>query len=554
MASRHGRGGISCVAVVLALAACQGEPAPDAIFLGRFVTMDNSAPEVEALAVTDGRIVARGTTEEIVGLAGDETRHIEVPGVALPGWVDAHVHVAGLGEFLETLNVQAQDLESIRGKVAQAAASAPRGEWIVGRGWDEGFFLVKQDPTTADLDPVSPDHPVILSGIGGHSVWVNSKALELAGIDNATPDPPGGRIVRDADGRATGLLLETAEALVSSAMPDTLTPDVLERRMRAALQRYARWGLTGVHDAGAGLAEIAVYKKLARSGELPVRVYAMAHGDVAVEHYLAAGPEIGLYEDRLTIRSFKITVDGALGSRGAELSEPYSDAPDSKGLRQMQDDQLDAFMAKAKGAGFQVNAHVIGDLAVRRALDAVERNGYTKADRFRLEHASMIAPDDLPRFAAVGAVASMQPVFVGEYQRWGENRVGTERAAWILPFWDLLSTGAVLASGTDFPASDSGDPRHTLYALVTRKGFDGLPEDGWFADQRIDVETALRTMSKGPAYAAFDEQNAGTLAVGRYADFTVLAADPRGASPESLRSIEVLMTVVSGGVTFVTIQ
>lgn len=539
-----------CALTVLALVACQGEPAPDAVFLGRFITLDRGMPEVDALAVTDGRIVAAGAASEILSLAGKQTRRVEIRGVAVPGWVDAHVHVAGLGEFLETLNVQAKSKEAILENVARAAAATPRGEWIVGRGWDEGYFVVKEDPVAADLDPVSPKHPVILSGIGGHSVWVNSLALERAGIDSETPDPEGGRIVRDAQGRATGLLLETAESLVTAVMPDTTTPEVLERRMLAALERYAHWGLTGVHDAGASLAEIAVYRKLAEAGELPLRVYAMAHGDAAVEHYLSTGPEIGLYENRLTVRSFKIYVDGALGSRGAELSEPYSDAPDSSGLRQIQDDELDAFLVEAKAEGFQVNAHVIGDLAVRRALDAIERNGLDKNDRFRLEHASMIAPEDLSRFAELGAIASMQPVFVGEYQRWGVDRVGTRRAAWILPFWDLLSTGAVLASGTDFPASDTGDPRHTLYALVTRKGFDGQPKDGWFPDQSIDVETALRSMSQGPAFAAYEETDLGTLGVGRYADFTVLADDPRNVLPEALRSLAVTMTVVGGKITF----
>ncbi len=538
--------------MVLALAACacQREPAPDAVFLGRFVTLDEATPEVEALAVTDGRIVAAGTASDMLELAGERTQRVEIRGVAVPGWVDAHVHVAGLGEFLETLNVQAQSKEAILDKVARAAAATPRGEWIVGRGWDEGYFIVDEDPKATDLDPVSPDHPVILSGIGGHSVWANSLALERAGIDADTLDPDGGRIVRDADGRATGLLLETAESLVTSVMPDTTTPDVLERRMLAALERYTHWGLTGVHDAGAGLAEIAVYKKLAEGGELPLRVYAMAHGDAAVQQYLSSGPKTALYDGRLTIRSFKIYVDGALGSRGAELSEPYSDAPDSSGLRQMQDNELDAFLVAAKAKGFQVNAHVIGDLAVRRTLDAIERNGLKKSDRFRLEHASMIAPDDLSRLAELGAIASMQPVFVGEYQRWGEDRVGAQRATWILPFWDLLSTGAVLASGTDFPASDSGDPRHTLYALVTRKGFDGQPADGWYPDQRVDVNSALRSMSQGPAFAAFEEQDLGTLGVGRYADFTVLADDPRSAPPDALRSLAVTMTVVGGKITF----
>jgi predicted amidohydrolase YtcJ len=305
-----------------------------------------------------------------------------------------------------------------------------------------------------------------------------------------------------------------------------------------------------VHDAGAGLEEIAIYKKLAQSGELPLRVYAMAHGDAAVEHYLASGPEIGLFDNRLTVRSFKIYVDGALGARGAELSAPYSDAPETSGLQQMSDKELDAFFATARMKGFQVNAHVIGDRGVERALDAIERNGVKKSERFRLEHASIISPPNVSRFAELGVIASMQPVFIGEYQRWGEERVGPDRAPWIMPIWDLLSTGAVLAAGTDFPASDSGDPRHTLFALVTRRGFDGKPDEGWYPEQRIDVDTALLTMSAGSAFASFDEAGLGRLGVGGYADFTVLAEDPRSAVPESLRTIDVTMTVVGGQVTF----
>jgi len=305
-----------------------------------------------------------------------------------------------------------------------------------------------------------------------------------------------------------------------------------------------------VHDAGVGLDEIEIYKKLAANGELPLRVYAMAHGEKAVARYLASGPEIGLFDNRLTVRSFKIYVDGALGARGAELSEPYSDAPETRGLRQMEDGEIDAFFAAARTRGFQVNAHVIGDLGVERALDAIERNAVSRGERFRLEHASIIAPKNLPRFAELGAIASMQPVFVGEYQRWGEDRVGTERSSWIMPVWDLLATGAVLASGTDFPASDSGDPRHTLYSLVTRKGFDGNPENGWFPAQRIDAGTAMRTMSESPAFAAFQEDSLGKLAVGYYADFTVLESDPRDLPIEQLRSVAVTMTVAGGVIVF----
>lgn len=542
------------VPAVLGLAAaCQDrvEPAamaaPDSVFVGDFITLDASKPEVRAIAVTDGRITATGAADEILSLAGEHTRRIDLPGVAVPGWVDAHVHVSGLGSVLDQLNVEAMSIDAIRDEVAAAARATPPGEWIVGRGWDEGYFRTPRDPTAADLDAVSPDHPVVLRGIGGHSAWVNSRALERAGITAETPDPDGGRIVRDGEGQPTGLLLEQAEAIVAAVMP-TATPESRERHIRTALAQYVRWGLTGVHDAGVDLDEIAIYKKLLAADELPIRVYAMAAGDEAVAHYLANGPEPDLGDGRLSIRSFKIAVDGALGARGAELSAPYTDAPETSGLSQMSDTELDEFIVAARDKGFQVNAHVIGDRGVERALDAFERSGASTSERFRLEHASLVSPPNVPRFAELGVVASLQPVFIGEYSRWGEARLGPDRAPWIMPVRELVQAGAVLACGTDYPASDTGDPTATLAALVTREGFDGRPEGGWFAEQSVDVETALRSMSAGPAYAAFQEQDLGALTAGRYADLTVLAQDPRAVSREALREVKVLMTVVAGTV------
>ena len=371
---------------------------PDTVFIGRFVTLDVVQPEVEAIAVADGRIVAAGTRVAMLALGGKRTQRIDVPGIAVPGWVDAHAHISGLGSTLETLNVERMSKETIRKAVADVAQKTPAGDWIIGRGWDEGYFATRADPTAADLDPMTPQHPVVLSGIAEHSVWVNSRALEQAGITSETPDPAGGRIVRDAEGHPTGLLLEEAQKLITAVMPNTNTDATRERRIRAALDQYVRWGLTGVHDAGTELEDIAILKRLLKNGELPIRVYAMAYGDAAIEHYLKNGPEIGDGDGRLTIRSFKIYVDGALGSRGAELSSPYSDAPQTSGLRQMQDADLDRFIRRARAKGFQVNAHAIGDLAVKRMLDAIERNHVSAADRYRVEHASMISPPNLQRF------------------------------------------------------------------------------------------------------------------------------------------------------------
>jgi hypothetical protein len=252
----------------------------------------------------------------------------------------------------------------------------------------------------------------------------------------------------------------------------------------------------------------------------------------------------------LAVRSFKIVSDGALGSRGAELTDPYSDAPGERGLQQVNDADLEQLVRAGRDKGFQVNVHAIGDRAVRRVLDAFARAGVTRQDRFRVEHASMIAPADLPRFARDGIVASVQPVFVGEYSRWAEDRVGAARIHWVLPVRDLVASGASVAFGTDFTASDSGDPIATLAGAVLRQGADGTPKGGWYSDQRLDVDTALRLMTTGPAYAAFQETALGQLTVGRYADMTILSEDPYTAAPDTLTALKVRMTIVGGRVTY----
>ena len=397
---------------------------------------------------------------------------------------------------------------------------------------------------------MSGDHPVALSRIDGHSSWVNSKALTLAGISSGTPDPQGGRIARTAANQPTGILVDRAQDALGRVRPARGGGADRERHIRAALQQYARWGLTSVHDAGTDLDTIAVYKALLAHGDLPVRLYVMARGSSATEHYLASGPEADAGDGLLAVRSFKVVSDGALGSRGAELTEPYADAPDERGLQQVSDADLDRLVRAARAKGFQVNVHAIGDRAVHRVLDVFEHAGVTREERFRIEHASMIAPGDLPRFARLGIIASIQPVFVGEYSRWSDERVGPARIGWVLPTRNLLESGAKVAFGTDYTASDSGDPIATLSGAVARQSLDGQPPAGWHNDQRIDVDQALRLMTMGPAFAAFQEHDLGQISAGRHADFTVLSADPYEVAPADLRTLTVRMTVVAGKVTF----
>ncbi len=524
-------------------------PVADTIFVGQFLTLDQSHPTAEAIAVSQGRIVAIGRQLEVEAHASKNTRRIRFSGVALPGFEDAHIHVAAVGSQLERLNLRGLRKEQIFTKVAEAVRLSSPGAWVLGEGWDQGFWSPAVFPTAKELDRVSRNHPVLLNRIDGHSTWVNSKVLALAKISRSTPDPEGGHIVRNAVGKPIGILVDNAQDLIRPVIPKPTHADV-ERQIRAALQQFTRWGLTSVQDAAVDLDTIAIYKDLLRRGELSVRVYVMAAGERARRHYLATGPELDLGNGMLAVRSFKLFADGALGSRGAELTEPYTDAPGEHGLELIKDADLDRIIQMARQKGFQVNTHAIGDLAVRRVLNAYQKAGVTRHERFRVEHASIVADNDLPRFAQLGIIASIQPVFVGEYSRWAESRLGKSRIHWVLRTRDLSTAGVILAAGTDYPDSDAGSPIDTLHCAVTRRGADGNPQKEWYPDQRIDVDQVLRMMTIGPAYAAFQEKDLGQLTVARYADFTVVSENPYHVRSKDLRTLSVWMTVVAGRVIF----
>jgi predicted amidohydrolase YtcJ len=544
--------GLSLVAIASLLAPASiyaQSPVADTIFVGEILTLDRSHPKAEAMAVSAGRIIAIASRAEVEAFATKNTRRIRIDGTVLPGFTDAHIHVAGVGEQLEKLNLRGLAKAEVLAKVAEAARTSPNDSWITGGGWDEGFWNPAVFPTAKELDAVSGDHPVALSRIDGHSTWINSKVLALAKISRDTTDPDGGLIRRNGAHEPTGMLVDHAQESIRSVIPKPTHADQ-EHHIRVALQQFSKWGLTSVHDAGVSLETISIYKDLLKRGELPVRVYVMANGEAALTHYMTTGPELDLGDGMLAVRSFKLFLDGALGSRGAEMTEPYTDAPNEHGLELMKDADLERIIKTARQKGFQVSTHAIGDRAVRRALDAFEKSGVTPNERFRIEHASIVTNDDLPRFVHLGVIASIQPVFVGEYSRWAEDRVGASRIHWVLRTRDLLNAGVELASGSDYPASDSGAPVDTLNCLVTRQSAAGNPEAGWYSDQRVDVDQALRMMTAGPAFAAFQEKDLGTLTVGHYADFTVLSANPYQVSRDSLRTLTIRMTVVAGRVTY----
>jgi predicted amidohydrolase YtcJ len=520
----------------------------DVVFIGPIVTVDESRPSAGAIAVKAGRIVAIGSESEVLADVGNSVRRMRLPGTALPGLADAHIHVLEFGHQLEELDLRGLKKEEIVRRVAQRAAELPSGSWIEGRGWDQGFWNPAAFPVAADLDAASPIDPVILTRIDGHSIWVNSAALRAAGIRHDTADPDGGRLMHLPDGSPSGVFVDKAVALIAKVIPKP-AHDQLLRRLETALHHCVELGLTSVHDAGVSLEVIALYKEMLAQNQLPLRAYVMAlgTGETATE-MLKHAPEPPLGDGRLSIRSFKVFLDGALGSRGAELLSPYSDAPNEHGLELTSDADFQALVKSAAARGYQVNVHAIGDKAVRRALDGFEKVGGSDlaAKRFRIEHASVVDPSDLGRFARLHVIVSTQPIFVGEYSRWAQDRLGPVRASYVLPVADLFKSGAVVAVGTDFPASDSPNPILSLYSMVTRKGADGTPAGGWHPEHRVDVMTALRAMTWAPAFAAFEEQDLGVLALGRLADLTVLSADPRTTPPEKLKDLSVTMTIVGG--------
>jgi len=526
--------------------------APVVIFMGHFLTLDRSNPQAEAIAVSSsGRILAVGSRSKVLALANNNTREITFSGVGLPGFEDGHIHPMGVGAQLERLNLRRLTKPQILAKVAEAARSATPGSWIFGSGWDQGFWNPERFPTAKDLDAVSGNHPAVLSRIDGHATWVNSKVLELAGISRRTPNPAGGQILRDAAGNPTGILVDNAEDLIRRVVPKLTFGDE-EREISDALQEFTRWGLTSIEDAAASLNAINIYKDLLLRGKLPVRVYAVASGEDARQYLFSTGPQINLGgHSMLTIRGFgELVADGALGSRGAELFKPYSDAPAERGLVVHSDSELEKVVRESLQHGFQVTIHAIGDLAVDRVLNIYEKEGVTPTDRFHIEHESLVTDKDMTRFAPMGIIASIQPVFAGEYSRWAYQRVGPSRVHEVLRTRDFINDGVHVSFGTDYPASDAGQPIDTLYSAVTRKAPDGTPGGGWYPDQTVTVDQALRAMTAGVAYATFEERNLGSLMVGRYADFAILSANPYKVPPDDLRSITIRMTVLGGRVTY----
>jgi len=544
---------VACLAACApALAAMVKGSAADLVLEGGvIVTLDDSRPRATALAVKDGRIVAVGGESDVKPLVGSGTRVIDLKGRAVvPGLTDAHVHVEGLGTALERLDlVGAASLEDALARVAAAAQKAPAGEWLLGRGWDQNDWPGKQFPTAADLDRVLGGRPAYLVRVDGHAAWVSSAALRRAGVSAATADPEGGRILRDTSGAPAGVLVDNAMALVSSFIPEP-PREVRKRRLAAGLRACARAGLTSVHYAGVPLSTVDLYKELLAEGALATRVYVMIRADDFLAAPASLAPEIGLGDGRLTVRAIKVVADGALGSRGALLLAPYSDEPGTRGLATIEPEKMKTVLQRALAQGFQVATHAIGDAANRMVLDAYEAAfgaGGGARHRFRIEHAQVLAPADVPRFKALGVIPSMQPTHCTSDMYWAGDRLGPERARGAYLWKTFLVQGVPVPGGSDAPV-EKIDVLPGLYAAVTRQDAKGWPEGGWHPEERVTIAEALTMFAKSAAFAAFEEDDRGTIAPGKRADLTVFTRDVTAVAPAEILGTAVAMTVVGGEV------
>ena len=526
------------------------KPADLIVSNARIYTADDTRPIVSAIAVRDGRILFAGSDREAVALRGPRTQVINGAGrTVIPGMVDAHAHLLGLGTSLRNVQLAGSRSydEVIARTVARARAMKP-GEWILGRGWDQNLWPDKQFPTHEALSRALPNNPVVLTRVDGHALLANDKAMRAAGVTSATRDPEGGRIVRMAGGAPSGVFVDNAEGLVARAIPAP-SPAQTRQSVLAAITEANRWGLVGIHDAGVDRSTIEIYEALARAGRFNLRNYVMISDDSAdILHYLSTGPRNALYDGRLWVRSIKLYSDGALGSRGAALLAAYSDEPGNTGLLVSAPAHIARVAGAALNRGFQLSVHAIGDRGNRIVLDAFDaalRASPTADHRFRIEHAQVISPADIPRFAELGVIPSMQASHQTSDMRWAEARLGPQRVRGAYAWRALLNTGVVIPNGSDFPVEDV-NPLISFHAAVSRQDATSWPADGWYADQVMTRDEALKSMTLWPAFAAFQEGSMGSLTPGKYADFVILDRDIMRVSANEILGTQVVATYLGG--------
>ncbi len=546
----------ACFALAAALlGACSKQetdkpPAVELVISGGPIHTGAGNALAEAVAVTDGRIVAVGRIAEITGLIGPHTEKIDLAGAALyPGFTDAHAHLLGIGMRELTLNLEGvASIEELVDIVAANVSETSPGDTIYGRGWIETGWPEKRFPSRDDLDPVSPDNPVVLYRADGHAALANSAALAAAGVNEATPDPEGGRIDRDSSGRPTGILIDNAMGLIGAVVGGP-SPAAREDAYKIGAEVYAAYGWTGIHNMSVEPADVAVMENLAKTGAVPIRIY-NALDPEGLDWLIANTPHTD-ETGRIVTRSVKLYVDGALGSRGAALSEPYSDRPDTAGLLLMQEGEALAMMRMAKNAGVQVATHAIGDRGNKLVLDWYEAviSNDEPSPRWRIEHSQILHVEDIPRFADLGVIASMQPSHAIGDLYFAPDRLGAGRLAGAYAWRSLIDKGAIVAGGTDAPV-ERGDPLIEFYAAVARKSLEGFSNPDWHPEQAVTREEALKMFTAGPAYASFQEDELGTIEVGKRADFTAFSKDIMTIPDAEILTAKATLTVVDGKVVY----
>ncbi len=554
------------ILTICLLATCQQQETADTIFLnGNIYTVNEKQPRAEALAVRDGRIIAIGNNADIEKLKGETTEVIDLQGnFVMPGFIEGHGHFAGLGNSLMNLNfLKSKSWNDIVAMVAEKAKTAKPGEWIVGRGWHQEKWETPLDkqvlgyPYHDALSAVSPNNPVMLRHASGHGLFANAKAMEIVGVSKETPNPTGGEIVRDSRGEAIGVFEERAMSIIGQAYQayrDSLSEEAKKeewlKSIELAEQECLSKGVTSFQDAGASQQEIQWYKELAENGELDLRLWAMIrHQYPELKDKLGGLPIINAGNNFFTCRAIKSEVDGALGSFGAWLLRPYSDKSDFHGQNTTPIENVDAIAKLAMDHDLQFCVHAIGDRANREVLNIFEKsfnNNSNKKDlRWRIEHAQHLDPADIPRFAKMGAIASMQGIHCTSDAPFVVKRLGEQRARNGAYAWRaLLDAGAVVSNGTDAPVEDVS-PLESFYATVTRKRF-AAPNIEFFPEQKLTREEAIHSYTLACAYSAFEEKDKGSLEVGKFADLVILSKDLLKCSEEEILQTKIIMTVVNG--------
>ncbi len=548
------------IALVLLLVSCGSVPtqeSADAIYTnGVIYTADGAFSTAEAIAIRGGRILAVGRTADLLKHRGDATKVVDLAGACVvPGLIDAHAHFASLGSLKRNIDARkTKSYAELIDLVKARAAKAAEGEWMLGGRWDNASWGMKELPTHHELSKAVPDVPVLLSRVDGHAALANAKAMALAGITRDTKDPSGGDVVMGADGEPTGIFVDNAMALVRRAVKGRGAP--LEELLMDAQAACFRVGLTGIHDMGVGPDEAELMKKLAAAGQLKMRVYlALSGGAGSIDYFAAHKPSVG---ERVTFRSCKMYIDGSMGAGSAWLLAPYADKPvndqgkPNVGLNVVDPKLIARVALAALQNGWQLCVHAIGDRGNREVLDAYEaaiQETGAKDHRLRIEHCQCVALEDIPRFAKLGVIPSMQPTHATSDMRWAEERVGKERLKGCYAWRRFIEAGSRIAGGSDFPV-EGEDPLLGFYAAVTRQDESGKPEGGWTKDQVMTRQEALRAFTIDAAFAAFEEKVKGSLEPGKFGDFVVFDKDLMKCEANEILKAKVMMTVIGGEVVY----